>query len=282
MQINWELKSLLFGILNRVPGNLLYLTQKYVTGRSRVIAKEIKKEWLFHEQIINSRNARNVIEFGAGKSLIQNLYLTSTGINQVVVDLNKMVDFDQVNDAISELLKLGAAIDGRSVHSFQELKDVYKIDYLAPVDMRNTHFEDDTFDLCISTNTMEHIPEADLAKICHELIRVLKPTGAISSKIDYSDHYAHTDKSITVHNFLQYSAKEWARHNHSNHFQNRLRHGHYKRLFSDAGLTLSKVSAEDIKPFTNEKLREENLCNDGDDEAISGYFVLSMPAKAAS
>lgn len=277
MQIDWKLKSFLYTALGYLPSGTLYTIQRHVTGRSKVRASAISPNWLFHEENITKTGAKSLIEFGAGKSLIQNLYLSKLSIEQTLVDLFRMVDIDQVNDAIGLLVGLGVEIDGRNVNSLDDLKQIYGIDYKAPVDMRNTAFDDGSFDICISTNTLEHISENDIRDIFAELYRVIKPGGGVSAKIDYSDHYSHTDKKIEGMNFLKYSDSQWAKHNHDNHYQNRLRHGHFKKIFREVGYAQLLARPDDFLENIPANLNEKLLCNDGDDSALSGYFHLSVP-----
>ena len=90
---------------------------------------------------------------------------------------------------------------------------------------------------------MEHIPKISINKILKEQYRILKKGGIISAKIDYSDHYAHTDKSISQLKFLKYTGRQWRKYNHKNHYQNRLRHYEYLDIFKKIGF---KLIEEDI------------------------------------
>ncbi len=74
----------------------LYLIQKHITTP---IPKFYWSELLFHEKNILDSGAKTLIEFGAGKTLIQNIYLSATGIKQIVVDVHKVIDCDLVNKA---------------------------------------------------------------------------------------------------------------------------------------------------------------------------------------
>ena len=51
---------------------------------------------------------------------------------------------------------------------------------------------------------LEHIPKDSIKKIFIELRRILKKDGVVCATIDYTDHYAHTDKNIGLLNFLSY------------------------------------------------------------------------------
>ena len=162
MNIPWKLKSRLFRVLSYLPGGFLYFAQQHITGKSKVRIGEPYIGWEHHLEIIKSTNAKKVIEFGAGKSLAQNLFLSAYVESQCVVDLNPMLDLQMVNEAINQLKAIGVKIDGRNISSIDELRDIYNIQYLAPYDMRQTDFDTGSFDLCISTNTLEHIPASDI------------------------------------------------------------------------------------------------------------------------
>ena len=63
----------------------------------------------------------------------------------------------------------------------------------------------------------------------------------MSSNIDYSDHYSHTDKNISGLNYLSYSEKEWKKYNNLYLFQNRLRHQDYKKIFKYSGYKIKNI-----------------------------------------
>jgi hypothetical protein len=74
--------------------------------------------------------------------------------------------------------------------------------------------------------------------------------------IDLTDHFSHTDSSITTINFLKFSEKEWKKYaDNSFAFHNRLRVYDYSEIFLKAGLNIV---------LQNNKLDEnaKNLLND--------------------
>ena len=111
-QINWKLKALLYKIF--IFFNLkkiFYLTQKYVTKRSRINIQNINENWINHAENVEKFECKNILEIGAGKSLEQNIYLAylfNDEVNQTAIDINRMLDCKLFNDAskkISDLLK---------------------------------------------------------------------------------------------------------------------------------------------------------------------------------
>ena len=102
-----------------------------------------------------------------------------------------------------------------------------------------------------STNTLEHIPVADIRLILKECRRLLKKDGIISFIIDYKDHYSYCDPKITVYNFLKYTDSAWRWYSPAFHYQNRLRHKDHIRLIQEAGFevieeNLSQPSEVDL------------------------------------
>lgn len=278
MNIPWKLKSLAFRILSGLPSGALYFAQRHITGRSRLRLTNPSDSWHHHRKVIQETGAKTLIEFGAGKSLVQNLYLSDVIPHQTVVDLNPMLELGLVNEVIAQLKALGCTIDGRPVRSLDELEEIYGIRYLAPFDMRNSGFEAASFDICVSTNTLEHIPRDDIAAIFRELARIIRPGGLVSAVIDYSDHYAHSDRSIGRLNYLIFSEQDWVRYNHSNHYQNRMRHNHYGEIFQAAGFQRDWDEPVDFADPDGLELRPELCTGAASDHATRGYWRLSPRA----
>lgn len=254
--------------------NVLYFLQKNVTGRSRVRNINISPNWSQHKHILQKHNATDFIfEFGAGKTLAQNLYLSNVIDNQLIVDLNPMLDFELVEQSRKSLSSQLGLKHNSTISSKKDLLK-YGITYRAPFNAENTDLEDGSLSACISTNTLEHIPPDSIKKIFIELHRTLKTSGIVSAKIDYSDHYAHTDKSISLLNYLKYSDSEWNKHNHSVHYQNRLRHFEYVDLFEMAGFTVIEETLE----FAESNIPDEvvSLWNGYDEswKATAAHIVL--------
>ena len=239
--IPWKIKSLIFSFIDYLSlQKLLYFLQKRITRRSRINLLVDFPDWKMHKDALNKYQTKNVVfEFGAGKSLVQNLYLSNFVQKQFVVDLYPMLDFKLVNSECEQLLEIENL---RSRIKIKNLKDLehYGIYYMAPYDSTKIHLSDKSIEACISTNTLEHIPKVDIILIFSELYKKLKDQGIVSLIIDYSDHYAHTDKNISLLNFLKFSHHQWKRYNHKIHFQNRLRHFEYIDIFEKIGFITIK------------------------------------------
>jgi SAM-dependent methyltransferase len=282
MNINWKVKSFAFrGIDTFSLHRTLYFLQRNVTRRSRIELVSGYKSWLVHEHCLSATLKRpNIFEFGAGKSLSQNIFLSQYCESQTVVDLFPMLDIGLVNDAASTISKQYPSIVYHAMTNISDIERYYRVRYISPFDAATTPFDDDTFDGCVSTDTLEHIPEGAIIAIFKELRRIIRPGGMISAVIDYSDHYSHTDTHIGPLNYLQYSANEFKKHNHMVHYQNRLRHYDYARLFTGLGYLCLRSEAIDIAPpptrIAHEFQKSEpSLC------ALRGVFLLENAKRGA-
>ena len=193
--------------------------------------------------------ASTFYEFGAGWDLAIPLSFVALGVGrQVLVDIRPSVRVELVNDSLEAFGRLWDELEseaerelrplGGPIGSVDELEERFGITYLAPRDARATGLAAGSIDFVSSTDTCEHIPEADLAEIFRECFRLLRPGGAFSCRIDLQDHYAYFDGSISRYHFLRFSDRAWRLVNSPLHFQNRLRAPEYLRLVREAGLEL--------------------------------------------
>lgn len=188
-----------------------------------------------------------LLEFGAGWDLYGNLVLWCYGINhQTIFDLHRWVKPDQVNIVIRHLASdppPGAVRSPRNTVGEcdaweKDLRAFYGIEYRAPADAGQTGLPSESIDLVVTTSVLEHVPEPQIRRLLAECHRVVKQGSLMSHVIDYSDHYSHSDPSIGPYNFLKFSDEEWMRFNPDLHFQNRLRHIDYRKLFEDLGFVV--------------------------------------------
>ena len=274
-QINWKLKSLLYKIFSQLKLNkTFYFIQKYVTKRSNVNIKPSVRLWKLHSDNIKEYQIKTVLEIGAGKSLEQNIffsYFFNNSLEQMVIDIRKMIDFDLVNEASKQISELLNVQKLKSVNSYDDLFNFYNIKYIAPYKTQNLIEEKKVFDLCISTTTLEHFSIRDLRTLFKDLGIVLKKGGYISAIIDYSDHYSHTDRNISELNFLKYSEKQWQNYNNTYLYQNRLRHDDYVKLLNEYKFITHKIIQGNIgKPPEN--LNEKFDLNNKNNFILWAYF----------
>lgn len=281
IKINWKIKSKVFRIIDLLSAQkVLYFFQKYVTKRSRVVNQSLSENWVRHMKAIEKYGTNGVLfEFGAGKSLAQNLYLSQYVSEQIVVDLNPMLDFTLVEASRCWLSAETTLPANKPILKLSDLNN-YGIDYRAPFDASDTGFRESVFDVCVSTNTLEHIPKESLIKIFHELNRTLKDSGLVSLIVDYSDHYNHTDKSIGPLNFLNYTESEWAKFNHDCHFQNRLRHYDYIEILKHCGFQIIEEHLNYMSDDVDERLKSKFSHADERWSATSAHILAQKMVDA--
>ena len=111
-----------------------YFLQKYVSKRSKRGNLRISPNWESHKKFLKQHRATDkVFEFGAGKNLAQNFFVSDIVTSQLVVDLNPMLDFELVNNVRHQISKIVALKSHSEINSLVDLAS-YGIEYRAPYD----------------------------------------------------------------------------------------------------------------------------------------------------
>lgn len=221
--------------------------------------------------IANSR----IVEIGTGHmvNLPTAFWLMGAG-QTVTVDLNPYLSETLVaesNNFIraheSEVLKLfGARAEEEGFRSrfrqlvsfsgsLDELLELMNVTYLPRIGASVLPLPDHSADYHVSNTVLEHIPPAGLREMLGEAKRVLRQTGLLVHIVDPSDHFSHSDDSISAVNFLQFTDAEWDRlAGNQFMYQNRLRAPDYLNLFKSAGVHLLRTE-ETVDPESVAALR---------------------------
>ena len=296
--MDWRFKAVAFQMLDKFyqygGSKIHYYSQRHITKRLPRKIEPVEKtseDFLLHvksfQKYFGSLDNTTYFEFGAGWDIYSNIVMYCYGIKkQIVVDIKPLIKPELVNSVIATLQK---NVLPNSIHTpekllspdnyLDELKEYYGIHYYGNSDARNTNFADGSLDLIATTNTLEHIPPASLKSIFQECYRLCHDKSIVSMKIDYSDHYCHTDNNITPYNYLQYGDRFWSYLNPDIHYQNRLRHSDYKRLFEEAGFKIindtSYTPDNGLEQLANLKIDRAFSHYDAEDLGkIRGHFVL--------
>lgn len=277
--MDWRLKCLAHHLLPYAPRSLHAALQRRVTGRYFLhLTDQNLAAYGYHvENFRKLGKPGRVLEFGSGSNLISALLLSAAGAMEVLAyDLSRIATVEQINHVIRQLR-------GRVPGDWREITELadlarYRIRYVAPADARNTGLPAGSVDFFCSTSTLEHIPATDIERILQECKRLASPQARFSFIVDYHDHYCSADPSISRVNFYRYSDAVWRLLNPSHHYQNRLRHSEYARLFADIGLQALEARPV-IMPLPIERDRMHQRFRgytDTDLAALNGMFHLSL------
>ena len=276
LEKNWIFKIFVFWFLSLFPSKALFYIQNNITTRSEKIVKEINDDWKYiHEQIISKKGfdgskKYELIEFGAGRDLAQNIYLALMfpNLRQRLVDINIMLNEKFFVNAYYRLCNL-LSINPKEFHNNPQglLKDL-RIFYDAPQDISDlSNFHE--YDFCISRHTLEHIPKKSLKKIFKNISHIMKIDGLFISCIDYSDHYSHSSKKLSAINYLRYNSFIWFFLNPPNHFQNRLRHSDHIKLMNNSNF---EIITDEINISHTGDYKINNMFINYSEEDIRGTF----------
>jgi hypothetical protein len=161
--------------------------------------------------------------------------------------------------------------------------DLCRTDYIAPGDAANTTLLPKSIDFHTSYTVFEHIPLEILKNIIDEGNRIVSDDGLFIHRIEYSDHFSHTDKTISPINFLQFSDDEWKRYAGNRYmYMNRLRHDDFIRLFQSTGHRIL-TAAPDVDQQYQVLLRSGSLrlnerfrSKSEDVLSITGAWIVSQ------
>lgn len=174
------------------------------------------------------------------------------------------------------------ALYSRKSFSIAKLLEHCRIEYVAPGDAANTGLPAGSMDFHTSTRVFEHIPPDVIRAILREGNRVVGQRGLFVHRIDYGDHFAHSDHSISKINFLQFSDKEWDSIAGNGYmYMNRLRHDDFVRIFEQAGHEILDVETSvdsaciDLLDSADFELDSRFECKPQDVLAIVGARFVS-------
>ena len=276
MNISWKIKSHIFSLIEILGiDTVLYFIQKNITRSSHLDIKKIDDNWLIHQENFSAFKPEILLEFGAGKSLAQNIYFSKFIRKQFVVDITDMLDVNLFNQAVDQISKLDNIIKKDICLNNFDIEEKYRIKYVAPFNFGADSFEPNSVDCCVSTNTLEHIPLNEINVIFKKLFSIVRNGGVISMVIDYIDHYSYFDKSIHKFNFLKYSKSEFQQFNHRNHYQNQLRHYDFINIFKSLGYEILISEFEDICEIPKNVSEDFNV-TEPSLGASKGIFLLKV------
>jgi SAM-dependent methyltransferase len=265
--VDWKYKAAIQNVIGKLPasvGNPIYyqlqrrfggLQQTNPMSRLRAGIEVVRRI----QQVGGSVESAAFLEVGTGHQLALPLSLWLCGAGDITtVDLNRYLkeslvlnDIQYLRRHQEETLKLFRGICSTDAlekrferllsasNSLQALFGFTKIRYWAPADAARLPFEPNSIDYHVSFTVLEHIAGPILKRIFREGRRVLNPNGLFVHCIDFTDHFAHSDRCIPSIHFLQFSEDEWERLAGNRYmFHNRLRIDEFQKLLLQANLQI--------------------------------------------
>jgi 2-polyprenyl-3-methyl-5-hydroxy-6-metoxy-1,4-benzoquinol methylase len=252
--MHWKAKAAAFRALEWPGGAAVhYFLQRHVTRTWPRAKGTLDALWNIAGRVLEDCTNHatpalptSVLEVGAGRDLAVPLALNRRGVTRVVAsDVTRLARLDLVRHAAHHMAQKSAIPFPGRLATWGDLEQI-GIYYRAPETIGASYPE--AFDCSCSNEVLEHVPEPALRRLIAGLKAATRPGGISTHSIDYSDHYARSDRNVTRFNFLTYSDAQWARYNGGLQHLNRLRHSDYLRIFREAGFTIAHDSTRIAEP----------------------------------
>ncbi|WP_415908464.1 methyltransferase domain-containing protein [Oleiharenicola sp. Vm1] len=258
--MRWTTKARLQAFLGALPepiGNPLYYALQTLNGSFREAKNRIYQDaaLALAEKAtacgVQIRGAR-AVEVGTGRRVTLPVCLWLMGAERIhTVDLHRYLNDHTLNLDLRALLRDEEfcghpRVDPARVAALARLVEaggtrdqlfaLCGLHYLAPADATRLALPAASVDLHFSFTVFEHIPASILVPLLAEAARILRPDGIALHLIDHSDHFSHTDRSLSPIHFLQFDDAQWDRLAGNRYmFMNRLRADDYESLYARAG-----------------------------------------------
>jgi SAM-dependent methyltransferase len=270
--MNWKVKAKIQSVISAFPDSIsyemYYRLQRALGGLRKVSPC---KDFLSAIELVKQLNRldrswvdKTFLEIGTGRRLNIPIALWLMGANKVItVDLNPYLKEALVREDIHYIINNKDEIAGilgdylkveryvalvESFYkdwNFNKLIELCEIHYVSPVDASKLPFDEKTIDYHVSNNVLEHIPSNILVLILKEAKRIIKNDGLLVHRIDFSDHFSHSDKSISSINFLQFNDQVWEKIAGNRYmYMNRLRLDDISALFEVSGQKILSIDSE--------------------------------------
>lgn len=262
--MRWKTKARLQNAVSRLPSRSSYATyywlQRHFGGLrqmnplTRLVAGI--ETWQQLEKLGCHPAGGNFLEVGTGRVPMTPLAYWLMGAKSVTtIDLNPYLKTELTRECLQYIADNDAEVRSlfgtllnhdrlddllqwfeRGDFEIDDLLELCQIRYIAPGDAASTGLRPGSIDFHTSFNVFEHIPPEVLTAILLEGNRIISADGLFVHRVDYSDHFSHSDTQLSPINFLQYSDDEWERYAGNRYmYMNRLRHDDFMALFHAAG-----------------------------------------------
>lgn len=262
--MKWTMKAFIQRVLSQTPAGpeIYYLAQRYAGGlKNFTIHSKIEQGArllrCFYE-LGEKLDDLTTVEVGSGWAPVVPMYYWLHGQRECqTFDTSRLLRPELVQETAKQFsnyhgdLVHGSIDDALPRQRLEILKDAVRtrataheilglcnIAYHAPQDAADTKLPKNSVDLVYSNTVLEHLSASNLQQVFRECRRILRPGGHMLHLIDLSDHFSHSDKSISTINFLKFSEKAYEKYNTSFIFQNRFRPVFWRQIFAEHGFEI--------------------------------------------
>lgn len=264
--MNWRIKARLLRVLGASPGGYAayQLLQRHMGlhRRPAFIRAKLQRFTNFAQLLAThgaTAEGKTFFEVGTGWTPLYPLGFWCLGAERVhTYDLSRHMLIPVFRHTVDYMLRERSYLEGlwsplaepallrARLDTLQEISRTPErliedgaITYNAPSDAASTNLSDQSVDVHYSSNVLEHIPASGLKLLLKEACRVTRADGLIAHHVDTSDHFAHSDRSISRIHFLRLTAPQWsALLDERLSYANRLRFPEFVDLFREAGLKI--------------------------------------------
>ncbi|MCU0328574.1 MAG: hypothetical protein MUE53_06245 [Chitinophagales bacterium] len=274
----WYLKAIVQKFISFLPFSqeFNYFFQRFITQGITL------RDYYFYDRLLHAKNhiasfkkhakvdiLSKVVELGSGWHPIIPISFFLIGSEQIITfDIHNLITKKTLAKTIGKFLEsyekgilndylevlpekialLKKIILNYDTQSFEEILESIHIVYLVQETGIIEEIKENSIDLIVSNNTLEHISEEELKNLFLQFSLWLKhEKGVMSHFIDMTDHFSHFDTSISALNFLKYSPNQWAWIDNSIQPQNRLRLDDYISIFQDQKFILLEVNNQQME-----------------------------------
>ncbi len=262
--MKWKIKAAVQKTMDMLPPeisqNAYYFTQRRFGSLKRINPEKHLSAglstWNRIKKLGYDPSGKTFFEIGTGRIPLFPIAYWLLGAGKIItLDINRYLRPELLLESIQYIAAnketvrrlLGPSMEKGRLHTLIDFAEkrpfqpdyflkTCHIEYIAPADAANTGLPDSSVNFHTSYTVFEHIPEEDIEKILNEGNRITEKYGLFIHTIDYSDHFAVSDKTISSINFLRFPERKWRIYADNRYmYMNRLRHDDYIRLFERAG-----------------------------------------------
>lgn len=313
--MHWKLKSKIQNAISLLPSSASYSAYYQIQRRFgglrhlnpvSKLAAGIETGKLIKQQGFEVEH-KTFLEIGTGRvTLVPLAYWLMGAKKTITIDLNPYLKEELIKESLEYILNHEAEVRDRfgsllNKPRFDELLTFAKaanfstdaflnlcqINYLAPSDATDTKLSAQSIDFHTSYTVFEHILPAILEQILEEGNRIISHDGLFVHRVDYSDHFSHSDRNISAINFLQYSDAEWHQYAGNRYmYMNRLRHDDFIHLFESVGHdivkaeTFSDQNAQQLLQSESIQLDRQFQTKSTEILAIASSWIISQKKPA--